>query len=225
MSSPCLATNDCILLDIDIDNALTAEPIISGDVDNAVECRADGFWTPDFRIAVTTLPPAGDYDGQRRAWQPVIATADTTFQWDMRWSDADATWYFVGGPPATDHVFTFESISAGSGTWETLATTGPILNMPYTGTYAVRWGSVINGAEAGTNTEVGLQLGGTDPASDAHVIFEGGQEQRHTAAAETTVSLTDPNTGIRLRYMRNGTATDATFGNRFLSVVPVHVEP
>lgn len=225
MSSPCLADSDCFALSTDIDGALVVEAIVSADVDNGFECRPDGIWVPITTPAASTLAPVGDYDGQRRAWKPVIATADNDIEWDMRWDDADATWYFVGGAPAFDHVFTFETISAGSGTWETLATDGPILNLPYTGTYSVRWGAVINGAEAGTNTEVGLQLGGTDPASDAHVIFEGGQAQRHTAAAETTVSLTSPNTGIRLRYQRNGTATSASFGNRFLSVIPIHVEP
>lgn len=224
MSSPCLADSDCIALTIDIDGALVVEPILSADPDQGIECRGDGLWAPKVPPTVTSLPAAGDYDGQRVAYQPTIATMENDVEWDMRWDDAYGQWFYMGGAAAVARVLTAESISAGSGTWETLATDGPLLNMPYAGTYQVHFGAVINGAEAATETMVGLQLGGVDP-TDGRSLFDGGQAQRHTAAGFVPVVLAGAATGIRMRYQRNGTATSATFLNRWLAVVPVHVTP
>jgi hypothetical protein len=222
MPSPCVTDTDCFHLD-DPGGALTVEAIISPDVDNGFECRPDGIWVPGIPPRTSVLPASGDYDGQVRAFYPVITPMDDNVLWMMRWDATDATWYFIGGPPAADHVNTAESITVGSGSWGGLATLGPKLQMPYPGHYVVDYGALINGAESGTNTEVGVALDGVDPVS-GHTLLDGSQDQYH-AAAGSCIVVVSGSLDIRLKYQRNGTATAATFQNRWLHVTPIHMNP
>jgi len=170
----------------------------------------------------TTLP-ASPVDGQEAIL--VDSVTAPTYQWRFRYnagSTLASKWEFMGGAPAYASVYTFETFTAGSGTWANLATNGPQFVLPRMGDYTLEGFCMIHaGTTAPDTPALGVSIGDTNPA----IPVQGDIER---ASQYTNIWLSDRLTGIavgsaiKLRYQSYG-PNQTQFGQRVLRVTPLRV--
>jgi hypothetical protein len=178
---------------------------------------------PSSRPSYGTTLPANPYDGQEAIL--VDSVTAPTYQWRFRYNASSSSaykWEFVGGAPAQSWVAAQDTCSGAGGTWQNLATPGPMFTLPRGGDY---W---IDGF-------VQVQAGASIPDTPAFGFSDNGdqnpgvayQTELNRASSWITMAVVDlkqsRNVGdvIKARYLSY--QTTSKFSGRRLRVTPVRV--
>lgn len=209
-------------------NSLTAAPVASPQVGNGLQLLDDGIWVPGVIDLLGGGFPGAPHEGAKAKIAP---QANVT--WEFRWnthSSAVSQWEFCGGSDAYFDVEDLGTInsSQSSGTygiWQTLSATstvGPQFTIPFTGTYHIAWGAMINPI-SGEEAEMGISVGGADPAGDN--VATAGAAGASSVMRRNEMNLTEGELIRGVYRGSGGSGNSAThhFSRRWLSVTPVRV--
>lgn len=154
--------------------------------------------------------------------QEVIYVADAAngVEWRLRYRQAQAAWFYIGGPPLMVTIDTLETTA--SLAYVALTTAGPSITVPLAGDYDVRLEASIANNTANDGGRMSFDVGAT-AALDADGILHLG-----SANADALMSGTRRKTGLaaatalvsKYRALVGGTAT---FRFRRMLVTPVKV--
>ncbi|HLB03871.1 MAG TPA: hypothetical protein VJK66_02530 [Gaiellaceae bacterium] len=138
--------------------------------------------------------------------------------WHLGYESGESTskWRFLGGPAMFSEVVTSEG-GTGAG-YFALATAGPSVTLPRSGDYDVLIGFHCDGVVGGVDHRMSYDIGGTGAvnADWVHQVTSSANPSRlRRKAALGAVALV-------AKYSSGG-ASQATFGDRFMSVLPVRV--
>lgn len=155
--------------------------------------------------------PGSPTDGQELVFQADLTNG---IFWRMRYYLASTYWGFVGGSPLSARVDTREGTASAS--YADLATVGPSIVLPFTGSYWVEWGCRADGT-SGDQANVGLTATG-HAATDADSI-EMAFPASGSFAMSRGVLLTGISGTLKMQYKTN--ADTSFFKSRWISATPV----
>jgi hypothetical protein len=191
----------------------TLNPAVAGLDDTNV--KTGGLWP-----AVTTTLPASPRDGAE-AYLLVDTTAGIV--WHLRYRAASASsfeWEFVGGNPMYNSMSTTSATI--TGTTYTLITL-PLINVPRSGEYRVRFGGAISISASGLTAA--WTVGGPGvglAAADANALYSQGAASSYDSASRSVVVTLTGSGAIQL-YGRNFGASNTTITNAWIELLPVRV--
>lgn len=153
----------------------------------------------------------------------VIADATTDVEWMFQFDSSSGRWRFVGGPPLEAEVETSETTAAVA--YGNLATIGPTVNIPITGTYLISHGCWHSSSAASQNSIfMSYDIGGTG-AVDADSVTSLGLSAVNSSfnnVARTKKKAVGVVALVAKYKVGGGTQG---FGKRWLSALPVFVTP
>jgi hypothetical protein len=219
MPTGCLQPNEYIDLEmVGTPAALVATPLLSSLYGNSLILEAgDGMYVPGITKIGTAVFPTGTPDGTRVKHRPATGVS-WTFQNEPS-SGATYKWEFIGGGwlySVNDATANFSP--AGSNAWHDSPTPGPDIIPPFDGVYQVHFGARVNPAASGNQAQIGVSIGGADPA-DSNVAVNG-QGNSISVSRMIQVSIT-ANQRLRLQYRDAAPSGTNAFDNRFIAVIPV----
>jgi len=196
-------------------------------VDNNGEMWVVAWW-PDTRSPwittspATSGPPVAAVHGD--VW---IATASTTgyvwqFIYDANWTTDAYKWKFLGGSEAYAQITTQQTRPGSSGVGD-LATVGPSLPIYRAGVFHVRWGSLVNTGNSSSGGYCGSVV--SNAAGTRLSVYEadsGTTQGAWLSAMTEEEMIINPAVTIKMQYFNTGNQT-ATFGNRWLSILPLRI--
>lgn len=171
-------------------------------------------------VSIGTSIPASPSDGD----QYVLTdnTTTPTYAWLLQYSSTASKWIFIGGSPATQFITTSETSSSTG--YTDLATVGPSVTAPRSGTYMVRsFADARASTGGGADVYLGVKVGASAPVDLTRLMSNwqsagagsgGGGERQLSGVTASDV--------IKLQY-RVGGALTGTWENRAISVIPVWV--
>jgi hypothetical protein len=171
----------------------------------------------------TTLP-ASPADGQE--YILVDNVTAPSYMWRLRYNAGSSSaykWEFVGGSPARASVIADE-VTTTAGSWVNLATDGPSVLIPRTGSYDLDYGSSAYHSVLEADSLCAVAVGNGSPIT-ANVEFTwGGATSQHglVSSRSERVSSFAASDIAKLRYFTYMAGT-AHWRARFLSVLPVRV--
>ncbi len=163
-----------------------------------------------YPAVATTLPGSPVADDETIYTDSLTAP---TYYWHLRYNATLAKWLYIGGIPLFAEVTTSEATT--SGTYAALATPGPSITIPKTGTYLI-----TVGATASATSQDGIMsydIGGSG-AVDADAVHFGNVGQIHSASRVRSKAFTAADV-LLCKYKIASSAT-FTVSNRFITVVP-----
>lgn len=193
----------------------------NGDVNTVGGCR---LVTASDLAALTDLD-----DGEEVYLQADALTPETL--WRLRYNAAIATypWQFVGGSPVVAQVQTTDSLNATSfgnyrsATQSGLTVVGPQIVLPAAGYYDARWGAMIDGPAAGSQTAAGLTINGVDPTASTDPWIANYDIRFESLAGQRRIEVTG-NLTVLMKFLRaDNSGTAARFSKRWLEITPVRL--
>lgn len=155
-----------------------------------------------------------------------VADAGNGVVWRFKFNSGEATykWEFVGGPPMYAEVVTDESTA--SATYAALATAGPSITITRAGDYIVDQGCWFQSSGSNSMTVfMSYDIGGTgavDADAVTGAVSAGGTTAQFAGARRRVKTGIAASTALVSKYKVPGAVT-ASFGNRWLSILPVRV--
>jgi hypothetical protein len=170
-----------------------------------------------------TSLPASPADNDRYFWE-VDATNGVV--WHMIWNAALSKWLFLGGPPLYNEVLAAEGTSGT--TYAALTTAGPSITIPGAGggLYMVGLGAYAQAAAAGAQAVMSYDIGATGAVDQDYVFFVSGGAGTSAAsvARESRKSIATA-VALTAKYKRTAGSGTVTFQNRWMTLLPVQVNP
>lgn len=140
--------------------------------------------------------------------------------WTFTWDGSD--WWFTGGPALFAEVTASETTNSAS--YTALSTPGPTITVPFDGDYLVSIGARPYSDSANQGGIMSYDIEGTGASGNDSIGFTMGSgvstgnimrpREKALLAGDTLVA----------KYRTTGSGT-ATFENRWMSVLPIRVEP
>jgi len=170
----------------------------------------------------TTLPSA-PVNGQEHIL--VDSLTAPSYQWRFRYNAGASgpyKWEFIGGAPATHNINTAETCAT-SGSYQNLATNGPLITLPRAGDYRAE--ALVSGNAGSTvpNTLIaGIGVGDFTSPINASTFYHAVATQTGMFPLLAELLARAAGDVIKLRY-RTSAGTSAWFGERTLRITPVRV--
>jgi hypothetical protein len=171
-----------------------------------------------------TSLPASPADNDRYFWE-VDATNGVV--WHMIWNAALSKWLFLGGPPLWSQVDTSETTA--STTYVALTTAGPSITIPGAGggLYLVGLGAeMVPVTTVSQRFSMSYDIGATGAVdADRTTVLKGGANEAASAFSLARFNRKSFATAAALVAKYKVSANTATFLNRWMSLLPVQVNP
>ena len=159
---------------------------------NQAKICINGAWTALGVPEVAALPGSPS-DGDEVYY---VADATNNIKWHLKYKTSASKWEFLGGNPMMATVATQESFNAGGPV--DLATVGPSITVPLTGSYRIRYGADAASSAIYTTPWIQLSIGGLADAT-TKLYINNGTYAGTGAAFPITKSITASQV-VKLQY-------------------------
>jgi hypothetical protein len=147
--------------------------------------------------------------------------------WHLRYDLSSTKWRFLGGAPLAALVATDEATAGSSGSFADLATPGPSVTVPLTGSYTLTFGAntyhTVSGGNFGMCSPGLAGVAGTD--ANAASAASGSAVAQYVSSRRANLLVTGlvATNVVKLQYRTPSGAANQHFLNRDLSVVPSRI--
>lgn len=197
-------------------------------IDDDTKVTVVAWWPPTRSPSMSQSPlsggpPSNPVNGDMWFATSLVSEYVWQFMYEEGWTKDPYKWKFTGGSEAYQQIPT-QQTRPGSSPIGDLATVGPTLPIARPGVFHVRWGSLMNTGGSSSGGYAGSVIANQSGTRKSAYEADSGSTSNAwvSAMTEEEMELDATNTSIKMQYFNNANQT-ATFGNRWLSVVPMRV--
>ncbi len=197
-------------------------------LDNNTKVTVVAWWPSTrsptvIRSPIVSGPPVAPNDGD--VWYAVSPATGYAWQfvYDAGWTTDIYKWKFMGGSEGYQQIAA-QQTRPGSSAIGDLGTVGPSMVIVRPGVFHVRWGSLMNTGTSSSGGYAGSVISNSTGTRLSAYEADSGSTGNSWLSAMTEEEITiDPAVTIKMQYFNTGNQT-ATFGNRWLSVIPLRIK-